>query len=145
VKDFEALSRNGHVEVIVGNVGYIVSDYWVSITNCTEGIQAIPAQTATIAPLQTSVFNFDLYAANELGSMNQCDGKSYLVTFISANVYTLAVLYDSQHEVLQVIRFNFTTYATNKTRGNQGGEQSPLAETVRALHCHCEYVLTQDF
>lgn len=75
VKDFEALSRNGHVEIIAGNTGYIASDYWVSVTNCTEGIQPIPAQTATIAPLQSSEFNFDLYAANELGSLNQCDGK----------------------------------------------------------------------
>lgn len=75
VKDFEALSRNGHVEIIVGNTGYIASDYWVSVTNCTEGIQAMPAQTATIAPLQSDEFNFDLYAANELGSLNQCDGR----------------------------------------------------------------------
>jgi hypothetical protein len=30
---------------------------------------------------------------------------------------------------LQIIRFNFTTFATNKTRGNQGGVESPLVET----------------
>lgn len=97
VKDFESVSLDGKVQVEVLNTGYVSSDFYVTITDCSEGIDAIQEKHVTIDPQVTEKLVFKIRTADmdEKETENTC----------------LVKLYDSRRTLVSTRNVSFSTSA----------------------------------
>lgn len=73
VKSFDSMSSNGTLVAQIQNYGDLETDYVVTVTNCNMNIvEAIPAQSRILDPLEQAVLNFDIHTAYNLDTTNEC-------------------------------------------------------------------------
>ncbi|EDO36432.1 predicted protein [Nematostella vectensis] len=76
-QDFEALSRDGNLYVIVQNIGLVTADFYVVIKECSVGIGKLLEKAASINPQQTHSFTFSVKAQQWKGGDNFCIVQLY--------------------------------------------------------------------
>lgn len=108
VDPFEALSKNGELRAQVQNIGSIVADFTLTVSDCSQAIMAIQAQQVSISAFQTASFTFNIYSETGLEASYQC---------------TLNLL-NSQADILDTVVVYFNTSATDYTKGPQSGQNS---------------------
>lgn len=130
IDNFTTFSRDGKLYVTAANTGALVSTYFLTITNMSiPGIlQDIPAQSSSIAPLQSWSTVFDLHAQNRYSSNDWCT----------------VTLYDSSLELIDsvVVYFNTTMYIPDY--GSQGGNGTSTGSYVfgsSPSSCPCSSVV----
>ncbi|KAL6052198.1 Generative cell specific-1 [Balamuthia mandrillaris] len=104
-KDFEALSKEGKIEVMMQNTGFINADFQLTVTNCTVGIKPIQARILSVSAKQSMNATFNIYSEHELLAENKCKVS----------------LLDAVGQLQDFVWVNFTTFATKHTNGTQGG------------------------
>nr|AKS04553.1 HAP2-like protein [Andalucia godoyi] len=105
IKDFSAFSKNGLLVVICSNTGYIVSDYEVTVDDCSSGILPVLAKQISIAPQGTAGVDFAIQAEVDTTKLNTCRLR----------------LWDLLGQILDERKINFTTTAVQEDLGAQGG------------------------
>nr|QIC49960.1 hapless 2 [Actinia equina] len=71
-QDFQALSRDGNLYVIVQNTGLVTADFYVIVKDCSVGILNLLEKAASINPQQTHTFTFNVKAQQWKGGINYC-------------------------------------------------------------------------
>eukprot|EP00033_Pygsuia_biforma_P003888 GCRY01004257.1.p1 GENE.GCRY01004257.1~~GCRY01004257.1.p1 ORF type:complete len:967 (+),score=239.56 GCRY01004257.1:70-2970(+) len=104
ISNFESSSDDGEMYVMVTNTGSIHADYQVTV-NCSESINILEAQVASIGPLKTKVFEFEIRAE----------------TFSSTESNCTARLYAADATLLDEITVQFNTSETKFDPGAQNG------------------------
>lgn len=131
IKTFESLSREGNLDVSIGNTGSVISEYYVTVTSCTEGILNIPAQQFSCSPYQTCKRLFKIYSQTVFGQYNQCTVK----------------LLDSVYSLLdEVIVYFNTTDKIDHSNQNGTSENPPGGKVVtdqKSMGCkdYCPMIL----
>nr|BAE71144.1 generative cell specific-1 [Physarum polycephalum] len=108
VEEFEALSKDGRMHVVVVNNGTINAQYEITVTQCSTGIATIQAQEPTLVPRKQTEFIFNIQSENALQKSYQCKVS----------------LLDSQAVLLDYRIVYFNTSATNFQTTAQGGDTS---------------------
>eukprot|EP00118_Oscarella_pearsei_P015675 m.143010 g.143010 ORF g.143010 m.143010 type:complete len:151 (+) comp38373_c0_seq10:1438-1890(+) len=73
-QDFEALSKGGTLSAVVLNIGKVASDYTLTVSGCSPGINKAPAVKVTIDPGMTKTVQFELEQYYTKGSVSVCTG-----------------------------------------------------------------------
>ncbi|XP_015762006.1 PREDICTED: protein HAPLESS 2-like [Acropora digitifera] len=94
-QDFEALSKDGHLYVIVQNTGYVTADFSVVISTCSGAIGKFREKSISINPQKTHMFTFTIHAYNEKGGNNFC----------------IVRLFDARQKMVDSANVTFTTTA----------------------------------
>lgn len=123
VDDFNSMSRNGTLNVLIKNVGDTPgnTDYIVTCTECNMNIlYAVAAQARTLAPREESRLSFDIYTKYNLSTANEC-----LVTLKSPT----GKIYDSV-----VVQFDTMKHRSDYSwELQQKNEESVAGEGVSVL------------
>jgi hypothetical protein len=73
VLEFESLSKNGVMHVLVSNIGAIAADFYVSVIECTPNILPVLEQKRSIGVYRSIWVDFAIVSTVELGSVdNRC-------------------------------------------------------------------------
>lgn len=109
---FEAASRSGRLSVTIANTAAIAGLVTVTVTGCTDGVDAVPAQQATLgtAPA-TATLTFVLVTASQAAASYACD----------------VAVANSLFRVTDTRVVAFNTTPTVVTAGEQGGTPAPGA------------------
>jgi hypothetical protein len=103
------MSGNGRLLAVLQNTGAVTADFSLSATACSEGIEPIAEQTASVAAGASVPFTFAL-RTNRVGA---------------ARYQCTLTLRDSLAAVLQVRIVIFNVTALVEDRGAQGGQRIP--------------------
>ena len=77
VVEFEALSKNGFMNVVITNTGSIEADYTTTVTDCSPGIQSIPARVTSIQSGSSEALVFEIRSENGLSMDHECTGTDH--------------------------------------------------------------------
>lgn len=107
IDNFTTFSRDGKLYVTAANTGALTATYYLTVTNMSiDGIlKDIPAQSSSIAPLQSWSTVFDLHAQNRY----------------SSNDWATVTLYDASLDVIDTVTVFFNTTMYVPDYGAQGG------------------------
>lgn len=94
-QDFEAVSKDGRLFVVVQNTGYVTADFAVVISECSGAVGKFREKSLSINPQKTHLFSFDVHAYNMKGGNNYCVVK----------------LFDSRQKMVDSANVTFTTTA----------------------------------
>ncbi|XP_068682010.1 hapless 2-like isoform X1 [Montipora foliosa] len=94
-QDFETLSKDGRLYVIVQNTGYVTADFSVVISECSGAIGKFREKSISINPQKTHMFTFPIHAYGMEGGNNYCAVK----------------LFDSRQKMVDSANITFTTTA----------------------------------
>ena len=128
VADFEALTRDGRLDVVVRNTGAVVAEYSVTVTECSTGILPVLAKVFSLAAGALHAMVFPISASYALERDNECTVS----------------LFDSQGHLEDSRRINFTStdlvvdYGPSEgenPRAGQAGIDVDGANGERALTC----------
>lgn len=73
VEDFDSMSKNGVMRVVIQNIEETTSDYIVTVAECNMNInEAIPAQSTTLEGGEEKELTFDIKTAFNLETSNMC-------------------------------------------------------------------------
>jgi hypothetical protein len=109
---FEAASRSGRLSVTVANTAAIGGLVTVTVTECTDGVDAVPAQQATLgAAPAAATLRFALVTASQAAGAYACN----------------VAVANSLFRVTDSRRVGFNTTPTVVSAGEQGGSPAPGA------------------
>ncbi|CAB3989881.1 Hypothetical predicted protein [Paramuricea clavata] len=70
--DFDALSQDGTLTVIVQNTGLVTADFYVVFSGCSEGVYRGDERMASINPKSTHMFTYDINVYMKKGKKHFC-------------------------------------------------------------------------
>eukprot|EP00930_Biecheleria_cincta_P034836 TRINITY_DN2401_c0_g1_i2.p1 TRINITY_DN2401_c0_g1~~TRINITY_DN2401_c0_g1_i2.p1 ORF type:complete len:869 (-),score=148.64 TRINITY_DN2401_c0_g1_i2:137-2686(-) len=103
---FEALQGGGHVKLMIISTGQVTADFTLGLTNCSQGLDAGPALSVSLRPLETSSHQIKLYASATGSGKFDC----------------MAALFDSQGGLTDSRLVQVNVSALQFTQGAQGGQ-----------------------
>jgi hypothetical protein len=106
---FSGQAYGGKAIVTIFNSGLVYADFYTEIANCSDPINAVPAQKVAISPYYSAELVFELVSRAVFSAKNRCNVS----------------VYDSEFGFLDsyLVEFNTTDRVTNN--GTQGGEGGP--------------------
>eukprot|EP00124_Ichthyophonus_hoferi_P004966 Ihof_evm2s627 gene=Ihof_evmTU2s627 len=105
IKDFQAITNDGKLDVSIKNTGYLIADYYIRVDACTNGIIAPPSQRMSIESQQIVSRSFKIIANVDLDKDHQCTVN----------------LDNSEFTEIHEVIVKFRTNQTEIDQGDQGG------------------------
>lgn len=112
VPNFEAMTRNGVLQVIMQNTGQIQASYSVTVTECSANINPILSQQVLVSAQQIYTLSFAITTATEIQQSNTC----------------MVRLYDAVHALRDSLLVKFDTSETTKSSGDKPVDDTGVIE-----------------
>jgi|SaaInlStandDraft_6_1057023.scaffolds.fasta_scaffold02991_5 hypothetical protein len=103
VEDFEALSKNGLLAIVIQNTGSIIADFELSVADCSKGINPVESIITTLEPRYYEALNFTITSRTALTEDHSCT----------------VTMTNSLAEVLDVVTVYFSTESVEVSKGAQ--------------------------
>ena len=71
VKDFEAMSDDGYMQIGITNTGFLTAQYIISY-DCNENIISLSSDEISLQPEETKYLNKSIYTISKIGEENKC-------------------------------------------------------------------------
>ena len=69
------MSNDGLMAIQFTNTGFVVSEFFISVRNCTNGIQHVPGHQISLQPQRSHTSDFQIYTEYEKGKLHLCEAE----------------------------------------------------------------------